>query len=273
MIVFKLLRGLKTIFSSKVRKLHLTCLRLKWLSTGFCKAKIKTKSRIAHILVTKKIEYADLARVCVESFLSHNPEFEVIIHTDKESLQRLQNKFRITKHLTRLRVVCDQSESESWQEQKLNLILELSGSSDVFMDADLRWNGQLPKIDTITFFVREFEMKEKSPFREILRTPEFNKYPDTFMKNLSFFSFSGTKSPIASSATKALWNSYKDLCRSGIVGADDIEKIERVSEQFIMSLVMCNNKTTVSYLKSSDSIKDGDFVESCYYGATGGIFW
>lgn len=164
-------------------------------------------------------------------------------------------------------------DEKDWQEQKLDLILAMNGTSDIFLDADLRWNGSLSEEKgKALFLVREFELKNKSPFREILAN--FNNLPpNSSMKNVSVFSFGGYQlSKTEFTSVRNTLDRYRKIVDSPTVGSLDRVAVGRVIEQFALSVCSELWSVEIAYVKESDAPMDGGKVESCYFGATGGTF-
>ena len=237
----------------------------------------KDSSRVkitAHILVIINDDYARIAKICVESFLHFNPNCKVILHCDSATLPNTQKLFQksIKRRNIEFRLI-DQPALQLWQVTKLNLILSMNGTSDIFMDADLRWNGPLPAVECFTYFVREFEMKDKSPFRELLSVGFKEDFPDTYMKNVSFISFANDHLPIEALNLAGFYSQkYLKLVNSNLVGELDKASVSRMVEQVVLSLLVPKYLKHIAYLKTSDQIMDGRFVESSYFGATGARF-
>jgi len=244
----------------------------KWVYTN---SKMASDSQnTAHILVINNDEYVKVAKTCVESFLHFNPLCKVVLHCDSATLTKSQQLLRKSRKRRDIEFrLINHSSEHLWQITKLNLILSMNGTKDIFMDADLRWNGPLPQIEYFTYFVKEFEMKDKSPFREILSNGFHEDFPDTFMKNVSFISFSKQLLPDeALVLAKNYCEKYIESVNGPLVGKlDKISKM-RMVEQVVLSLLIPKFLDTVGYLKDSDQIMDGRFVESSYFGATGARF-
>jgi hypothetical protein len=230
-----------------------------------------TQNILAHLLVVKNSQYSSLARVCIESFIFYHPNAVITVHCDSETYsdtkRALNGRFR--KNL--VQVVLDQlANAATWQEQKVQLITSLNGTHDVFMDADLRWNGVIPQRKGITFFVDEFSLKEKSPYRELLSNHEFSNILNPRMRNTSFFSFAGVRvEEVFLNSIMELQTMIENMAKSDIIGELDRESVLRISEQLALSLAVESWKEEIFLLKSSDGHMDGQFVESSYYGATG----
>lgn len=227
----------------------------------------------AHLLVVKKEVYVSIAKICVESFLYYNPNSTVVIHVDSETNAATHKALK--KMIVRSKVSIEQIKSESapWQDSKLNLILSLDGSDKLFMDADLKWNGPIIQLSGTTLFVKEFIFTENEFYEPITKTAWFPEFSNSTMKNTSFF----------------YWGNYKPstqdekqieiLMERIIATTDDQSNSEiynsstkRISEQIALSLFVEKLNSTVYFLKESDGFKDGSFVESSYFGATGASF-
>lgn len=227
----------------------------------------------AHLLLVQKIEYVDLAQTCVLSFLYHHPKATFTFHCDEKTIEVVKSKFykEIYEGIVQLRLLPAGAEF-LWQEIKLETILSMSGTSDLMLDADLRWNSHLPPIDAPLFFVKEFDFRDKSPFREITMETKIQVL-DASMKNVSVFSFGNYR--LTDSEIQAIRDSmaeYVRIVNSETVGSLDKGSIERVIEQFVLSLCCETWKSEIHFVKETDKPLDGGIVESCYFGATGGTF-
>jgi hypothetical protein len=229
---------------------------------------------IAHLLVVKNSKYSGLARVCIESFLFHHPKCSIIVHCDYFTYSHTQMILRKIVKRGSVKVILDQVDDQmTWQDQKIQLLISLNGTSDIFMDADLRWNGSIPIRKGLTFFVDEFAMQQKSPFKEMLSLSEFANFSNPIMRNTSFFTFSGTE--INDSLIEDIFRIHSlilDVVESDSVALLDRSDISRISEQLAISLAVEKWGMSIYALKVSDGHRDGKFVESSYYGATGVSF-
>ena len=235
-----------------------------------------TKSEVsmeAHLLVVKKAEYAPVAKVCVESFLHFHPQSRVVVHADSLTVDEVSRELRKVISRGKLKVVLVDSEELTWQDLKLKLILELGSPLRFFMDADLRWNGVMPPISNITLFVDEFKFRDNSFYAPLFECDYFRKYIDNTMKNTSFFYWGDHKPE----------KNYDEFIHEIM---DEVLKItgnpenpeefnsrtRRISEQIALSLLVESTREKVDFLKKSAVYKDGSFVESSYFGATGSSF-
>ena len=185
MAVIRLLKRVK-------RFLELVIVRVKRRGNSFRYLYLKstTTSEVAleaHLLVVKKTEYASVAKVCVESFLHYHPRSLVVIHADSLTIEEVSIELRKLISRGKVKTVLVEKEELTWQDLKLNLILELGNTTRFFMDADLRWNGPIPPISNITLFVDEFKFKDDSFYAPLFKCSYFQKYIDYTMKNTSFF--------------------------------------------------------------------------------------
>jgi len=233
-------------------------------------------SGTGHLLVVLNPVYAKLARVCVASFLSHNPNFRLIVHCDKLTFPEMTRQLSTRSNFYDGRVIvlvdCDAGDL-TWQKTKLNLLLGLSGTSDFFMDADLRWNGKLDTTNEVSFFVKEFSMHEKSPYRQITRHPAFAEAGESAMHNTSYFSF-GTKVLTSDQRMEIenVFDKFPQILEESDIGIYDKQILARLSEQITLSVIIPKFFSNIEDLKISDGHRDGGFVESSYFGATGSQF-
>lgn len=231
----------------------------------------------AHLIVVKNKIYASAAYVCIESFLYWNSQAQAIIHTDAQTHEEVVLKVKkLNKNLRdRVSVLNDQLEvANDWQDSKLNLILSLTGSSDIFMDSDLRWNASLPKLSKpkgITFFVEEFTFDSVEDYRKIFDYLKVNHHLTKSMKNTSFVCWNGyVLSDEDKTNLKKFQNDYRLFIRANSQLFEYPDNLIRLSEQVTLSVAGQNALT--SYLKLEDKRFDGSFVESSYLGSTGGQF-
>jgi hypothetical protein len=233
-----------------------------------------TNIKKVHLLVVKKPEYASIAKVAVESFTHFHPACEVEVHADEFTYKKLKQEMKLVSKRRRVSInPTFRSDNHPWQKQKVDLLLSLNGSMDAFMDADLRWNGAITEMNGVTFFVDEFNMLEKSPYRQMLQSLNLDLSRGISMKNTSFFTYQGISiSQEQLNAIKSSFESYPSLLLQADIGTLDRNLIERLSEQFTFSVHSEFWGVQINYLKGSDGHMDGSFVESSYYGATGASF-
>ena len=272
MVLLRILRNVKKSASTSIHSIRSWINSKKWTHTEAKNA--SPLELIAHVLVIKNDEYCKVAKTCIESFLHFHPNCKVVVHCDKFTFLKTES---LLKRVSRKRKIeirpISEIKDELWQITKLELILSMNGSDDVFMDADLRWNGPLDKLRFFTYFVREFDMEKKSPFRELIKYGFEDIFPDTYMKNVSFITFAGQSLPTdASLNLRDKCKEYLKLVESNIVGTLDVSNMARMVEQVILSLFIPKYLSEFEYLKDADQIMDGRFVESSYFGATGAKF-
>jgi len=266
------LRGLLRTIESLLNRRRISKELLRWKRSTSPGASFRDIG--AHVMLTRDNRYINLAEICVHSFFHYHPKANFTIHCDGFTLNRVTSKFHkeIEQGKIKLRMLKNENEKD-WQEQKLDLILAMNGTSDIFLDADLRWNGALnEESGKALFLVKEFELRDKSPFREILS--KFDTFPPySAMKNVSVFSFGSYQLSTAElNSIRNVMDDYREIVDSSIVGSLDKAAIGRVIEQFALSVCSELWSTQISYAKVSDAPMDGGKVESCYFGATGGTF-
>jgi len=245
---------------------------------SFCYLHFKPKSTFeghyeAHLLLVKNEIYAQIAKVCIESFLFYNPNSKVVIHVDKKTLNASHKALKKLVVKNKVSILQIDSDSVPWQDSKLNLILSLGDPQKFFMDADLKWNGPISPLKGITLFVKEFAFEENAFYEPITRSIWFSEYSNSTMKNTSFFHW-GSYQP--SGDDKKLIEVLMEEIR---ITTDDHtnsnnfnSSTKRISEQIALSLLVEKLNRTVYFLKTKDGFKDGSFVESSYFGATGASF-
>lgn len=226
-----------------------------------------------HLLVVSNTFYARLARVCVESFLYLHPNSQIIIHCDSETEGELLRQFRVLKFFRRGKVRLDRLSNDSvWQFHKLQIILEMNGTTDIFMDCDLRWNGPIgdDARGKLVFFVQERSLSTYKGLVDAL-PGNIKKCSEVSMKNTSYFSWSGVK--ILESEYEQILNCWQELYERTLNKTlSSTESISRISEQVVLSVLPELFRLPFVFLKKSDQQFDGSICESSYYGASGGRF-
>jgi uncharacterized protein involved in tolerance to divalent cations len=141
------------------------------------------------------------------------------------------------------------------------------------MDADLRWNGILKEMREITFFVKEFDFNSQSKYQTFLGHVFTDRLLLRSMKNTSFFTWSGKN--ISDEEVTQIFQAYRKLLKGSEVfmtEPEDQSGMKRISEQLALSIVSEWWGHQIGYLKETDGFRDGEFVESSYFGATGSEF-
>jgi len=228
-----------------------------------------------NLLIVKNPKYSELARLCVFSFLHFHPNSTVILHCDEKtiaSVTRWSHNSKFSKSISVQNLKNDLN--ESWQLQKMKLIFSLSGTSEIFIDADMRWNAplrlDLEKTTDVYFFVKEYRLVDNPIFSEMLLNQNFLSYQNSSMFNTSFVCFSGLV--INESEKQSVLNIHRAINlyvqEADLEGAEK-ESITRISEQLALSLAVSKWDRPIMALKENDGCKDGAFLESSYFGATG----
>jgi hypothetical protein len=226
-----------------------------------------------NLLVVKKPIYAELAKLCAESFLFFNPKCKLIINVDSATEIAVSKAFKSLAKKRNVEIKKIDRDNDSWQDIKLGVILQTQEKDAFFMDADLRWNGPIPRLAGITFFVNEFKLKDNPTYSKLLESSGWHSDNDFTMKNTSFLYWGDYKPADKDRAfiVKAM-NRIQELCDSGVIPAEDTDFIRRISEQIALSTLVDVRNLEVNFLKAVDGYRDGSFVESSYFGATGSAF-
>jgi hypothetical protein len=265
----------------KIARLSFSLLQSKvallWLEYSSCSNANQGLFRI-HLLVVKQEKYVPISRICVISFLYFHPNSEVFLHADRHTLPLLKKWKLRKKHANSIKFIeIMDSENKTWQDLKLQLIYQLSGTSDIFIDADLKWNGPLEefmlKDRYVYFFVEEYKLTENPTFMKMLSQQEFSDYRDSSMWNTSFVCLSGfTIRTEQIEEVNLLQEQILSYSRKFIENKTEVNSVIRISEQLAISLAASKWEKKIKALKAKDGYKDGSFLESSYFGATGTHF-
>jgi hypothetical protein len=222
------------------------------------------------MLAINSKNYVLLAETCIFSFLRFHPRSFFELHVDPELEIYAKQKFRSLIRSNNIEIKVLRERREFWQTTKLEIILGMNGTSSIFMDADLRWNGILPKISGITAYVEEYEISSSmlhSKVKELMPDSNFIR-----MANCSFFGFDTVN------VDGDLLNQIRELelqinsLQKMFPESQQLLAQSRLSEQLSLSYILRKNDKTISYLKIKGERNDGDFVESCYFGVSGLTF-
>ncbi len=265
-LAVRLIRGLARI---SIGGINATYLRTKWLY--FPKPLVDESDMTVHLLVVKNPTYSQIAQVCVESFLFYHSKAKIIIHSDPITENSLRKAMKRVDRKNKVSIVVDQDLSLTWQQQKINLIVMMSGSEDIFIDADLIWNGLMPKREGICFFVEEFIFADNSLYNVVLTQLKLTEQLENSMKNTSFFSWGGKKfKPSKRDEILEFIGGFEKQLALLNLPETKRQEVSRIVEQLGLSIMF--DREECVFLKESDAQFDGSFVESSYFGATGTKF-
>ena len=224
----------------------------------------------ANILIVKNPIYCQLARICIVSFLYFHPKSHVVVHVDQSTLSNSQVVFKQLIKRGKVQITPVEDEALTWQQQKIRVIFSMKESNHFFMDADLRWNGRIPALEGITFFVEEFVLSNRSPYANLVKHTDLREFLSASMKNTSFVYWGGYLVSSKDIETVCLLEKVTlDIANSEWLPVDDRSGVIRISEQIALSLFAHKLDKKIYYLKERDGIRDGTFLESSYFGITG----
>ena len=255
-------RGVKRLLKSVL----FLGLRFKW---NYGRSSSVGISKRVHFLVVKDDKYVPAVRVAIESFLYWNSSSTAVVHCDGLTFKALNSSLRRPIQRGRVKVVHHIPNDKPWQVSKMDLILSLNGTDEVYMDSDLRWNGPCPKLIGPLFYVYEFELANHPDFVDLSRDLLSKTWPAAQMYNTSFVYFDNL--PLHEQQINQVYRLYSninDWSKNTNIEEARKNSFERLSEQIAVSVVICS-ALKIGSLKSADSRADGQFVESSYLGATG----
>jgi len=265
------LRTFYRMLRAYLRNLQSVAWSLKYLYLP--KSSVGQCEYLANLLVVKKPIYAGIAKICVESFLHFNPFCNVVVHVDSNTHKEVSRKLRKLIKRGKVSVHLLEDQDSSWQELKLKLALGMKDINEFFMDADLRWNGQIPNLDSPKFFVEEFFFQDREPYQSIINSKNWEFGKNLSMKNTSFI-YWGSSYPDAEyqQIVERIMIFLEQYCSDASMELIEKESLMRISEQVALSILVDYLKIPITFLKEVDGYRDGSFVESSYFGATGSVF-
>jgi hypothetical protein len=248
----------------------------KWENFSFGETNLEPL--IAHLLIVKNAKYAKLAQTSVTSFLHFHPNSQVILHVDNATRTAALKWIKKSHFSNSITVHLDFPDSElSWQDCKLHVLTNLHTRNEFFVDADMRWNGKWSPQDSdrdkIIFFVEEFKLKDHEVYKNLFEDPFFSKYSGASMWNTSFVYLGGLE--ISEHMIQKIGIIREKIIDFSLRTLSDLEiqtSTLRISEQLAMSLAAEDWPISLQALKRDDGYKDGSFLESSYFGATGTHF-
>lgn len=255
-------RGIKRLLKSVL----FLGLRFKW---KYGRSSSVGISKRVHFLVVKDDKYVPAVRVAIESFLYWNSNSTAVIHCDGLTFKALNSSLRRLIKRGKVKVVRHIPNDKPWQVSKIDLIVSLNGTDEVYMDSDLRWNGPCPKLIGPLLYVYEFELANHPDFVDLSRDLLSKTWPAAQMHNTSFVyfdNFSLHEQEI--NQIYQLFSNINEWSKTTKIEEARRNSFERLSEQIAISVVICS-ALKIGSLKFTDSRVDGQFVESSYLGATG----
>jgi len=222
------------------------------------------------MLIVKNSVYVNFAKDCIKSFLIFHPNSKFEIYVDIETIGQAKKIFHKYLAIGKVQLMEITDVERNWQELKLDIILNQSGTQNIFMDADLRWYGPLPPMLDLTFYTDEGLLIESPPFFKIFeRHPHLNR--ESHMLNVSFVAFAGISIPDhLIEKIKHVCSNYDDILTKSRLTKNDFIMIERLREQFALSVYASEISAKVRTLKTSDNRAErNNLVSSCYFGSTG----
>jgi len=246
-------------------------LRTKWLYFENHSSSTTDSDACIHLLVVKNPSYSHVAQVCIESWFHFHPNTKVFVHADSLTEKSLRKSLKRVAKRRSLEILIDQDLSLTWQEQKVNLIVQLSGTKDIFIDADLKWNGPMPIKKGVCFFVEEFTFDSNPLYNYIFSKMNLDSQMKNSMKNTSFFTWGGEhiNAGMSEELTEFMSRFHMQITSLGLSEIQN-QEVSRIVEQLGLSLMF--DREDCDFLKAKDTQFDGSFVESSYFGATGTRF-
>lgn len=242
-----------------------------WTTVRFKSRRLQSNEYFeVNLLIVKNVSYVNLAYDCIRSFLAFHPNATFTIYVDLATSARMIERLKRRNILEVCTIIWINDTKKVWQEMKLDIILSQSGTKKLFMDADLRWYGPLPKINEVTFLVDEGPLMKSKIFKQVIESNEsFNT--EAHMLNVSFVALNGkVVSPEVQTKIKDTCENYDKIIRVAVGDAKEIELVGRLREQFAISIFTHEISSHYALLKKNDSRADKDaLVSSCYFGSTG----
>jgi hypothetical protein len=229
------------------------------------------ESRTLHILLMKRAQYIKPVIKCCNSIWDHAPETRIEIWIDdnlREDFQKEKHRLMREDRVDTKEVPLQNSE---WQKNKLQIISNEMNPEDLFVDADLIWNGAPPRPQTPMFFVSEYLMNARTLTLWLLRKLKVDLSKNWYMLNVSVVGLSNLSKDISfQERVNELYDAIRHVEPDDNFGFDDIPTLRRMSEQIALSIAV-QELGEYTVLKDSDTYMDGGIAESYYLGAISGF--
>lgn len=226
--------------------------------------------KVAHVLAVKNPEYIKIAEVAINSFIFHNPESSVVLHCDKATSELAKSTFRQLIKRRQISIEELRDADQDWQRLKLNLLQYISRQErNFYMDCDVRWNGRLNLSNNCAYFVEEFSLSEKYPYKELLSLLNLSQNGFTMCNTTFVYLFPGNFTKTELNLLLSYQNSILLACEEKTFSGEDVTQLKRLSEQLAFSIFVKLSGKHFVPLKKKDGHMDGSFLESSYFGATG----
>ena len=140
----------------------------------------------------------------------------------------------------------------------------MNGTSDIFIDADMRWNGCLNLDKYIYFLVREFPLWKSPEYLDFFFSLKIELNEKKYMWNTSFFTFNSIR--INERIIKRMYEFYEKLTLIYESNGKDFNSNsikERLIEQLTMSYFADEFGFEVKALKENDIETEKKILDSC----------
>ena len=253
----------KTFFG----RVHINLVYFKLILARINRRKAEPRDLRIHFLIVEKEIYAKALRTAVVSLLHHNPNVHITFHLDGK-IKEILNK-KIWTRLIGKDFKYSNVEGSDWRLSKLFIIVGISGTRDIFCDADLRFHSPIPKLDGIQFFVNEGPKLKEYPYKDFHQTfcskEQVSVANSAQMLNTSIFTWGGLE--INAEERELLFRAFRFFDAA-------LEKSgkSRLSEQIALSFLAQARNFHWTTWKESDYWMDGKFIDSTYTGNSGITF-
>lgn len=246
-----------------------TVLRAKYFVHSLRSAPID-QSRSIHLLLMKRNEYILPAINCANSIWYHSPHSKITIWCDVERKAQLNTMLKRFSRSDRILIKSIPFPDREWQFNKMEIISSNLHEKDLFSDVDLIWNGKPPVPHKPLFFVSEYDMRNRTITRWLLKKLNCDFSRPWLMLNVSVVGLADlAMSDPFSSRVRSIYEEIRNVSVDEILGIEDLPSLHRMSEQMAYSIAI-QEKYDFEVLKQTDSYMDGGLAESFYLGAING---
>jgi hypothetical protein len=196
----------------------------------------------AHILLVKNPTNLHIAKISVASFLYHNPGSRVVIHCDQDTKCKAFKMFSFFIKKNSVQIVQLENQFGELQLQKIELLeIIYQHEKNFYMDYVLKWAGPLDLPEKCTFYISEFKLIDKSPFKELLLGINLKEEEIEMLNTAFVYLYPGNFDQKDLVQLREIYNKIENACNSGNVAKLDREVVMRLSEQIGFSIFLAKS--------------------------------
>lgn len=219
-----------------------------------------------HILISKHKVYARIAKYAISSFLYYNKSYGIVLHCDGITLNECR-KLSIMFGRRRISVILDQPKDSDPYFEQVILFYKLNKTKDMLMDADLRWRGALPEIESAFLYNSEFDMSATFPWNRLIESFPWSHISPLFMLTGSVSGWQGFSPPYSEDDVRGFLRDLNSFDWTLLEMPLPVSFYQRLTGQVVMSFLAQSSQWTT--ITGAENLSGKIIVESTYFGNSG----